>query len=503
MDNIARRRLPRLGAAAFGAAAAVTAAPLAASARPTGGTERTADGAADLLRRMRVPKGPSTADGPVWSPLATGFAGVPSDTLPLGAVGGLGGPVVDVATADELAAALQLEGPVVVLVHGTIHMPFGSMLDVSSSTSVLGVGRGAEIVGGGLRLLEVSDVVIRNLTFRDSFIAADWDGKSEENDNDGIRVDTSDHVWIDHCEFARLGDGQVDVRKDSANVTVSWCVLRDHNKTLGVGWTDNVVTTLTLHHLWFSNTHQRNGSIDNVALCHVYNCLLDGASSYGMASRGGSQLLIEHSVFDSVRNAIGASDPDSRVAQNGNVRDGSWGLWDDTGIDADPADHYRYSLDPVDGVRALLHRHVGPHARKETTPRRIHVAQDGSGDVLSVHAAVGAAARAPHPVEILVHPGTYREVITVWPDLDGLVIRGISGDPADVVLTYDKPAQDWATVTVLSSEVTLAALTLENAFDRSTGDDRDAYPLRSVDDSLVLDDVRLHGGPHEVSDPRA
>src|SRR5699024_12492835 len=82
---------------------------------------------------------------------------------------------------------------------------------------------------------------------------------------------------------------------------------------LGVGWTDNVVTTLTLHHLWFSNTHQRNGSIDNVALCHVYNCLLDGVSSYGMASRGASQLLIEHSVFASVRNAIGASDPDSRV----------------------------------------------------------------------------------------------------------------------------------------------------------------------------------------------
>ena len=503
MENIARRHLPRLGAAALGAAAAVTAAPLAASAHPPRGTERTADGAADLLRRMRVPTGSATADGPVWSPLATGFASVPTDELPLGAVGGLGGPVIDVTTAEELADALQHDGPAVALVHGSIHVPFGSMLDVSSSTSVLGVGRGAEIVGGGLRLLEVSDVVIRNLTFRDSFIAADWDGKSEENDNDGIRVDTSDHVWIDHCEFARLGDGQVDVRKDSTNVTVSWCMLRDHNKTLGVGWTDEVVTTLTLHHLWFSNTHQRNGSIDNVALCHVYNCLLDGVSSYGMASRGASQLLIEHSVFASVRNAIGASDPDSRVAQNGNVDDGSWGFWEDTGIDADPADHYRYTLDPVDEVRPLLHRHAGPHARKEKTPRRIHVAQDGSGDVLSVHAAVGAAARSPHPVEILVHPGTYREVVTVWPELDGLVIRGAGGDPADVVLTYDKPAQDWATLTVLASEVTLGALTLENTFDRSAGDDRDAYPLRSIDDSLVLDDVRLEGGPHEVSDPRA
>ena len=510
VHTIARRHLTRLGVAALGAAATVTAVPQAASARPVGPTdrpvgrtERSDAGAANLLRRMRVPSGPAAADGSVWSPLATGFAGVQTAALPLGTLGGLGGPVVEVTTAEELSAALLREGPVVVLVSGSIEVPFGTMLDVSSSTSVLGQGQGAEIVGGGLRLLEVRDVVLRNLTFRDSFIAADWDGKSEENDNDGIRIDTSDHVWIDHCEFARLGDGQIDVRKDSTHVTVSWSVLRDHNKTLGVGWTDNVVTTLTLHHLWFSNTHQRNGSIDNVALCHVYNCWLDGVSSYGMASRGASQLLVEHSVFDTVRNPIGASDPDSCVAQRGNVRNGSWGSWEDTGIDADPADHYRYALDPVEEVPALLGRHAGPHARRERTPRRIHVAQDGSGDVLSVHAAVGAAARATHPVEIIVHPGTYREAATVRPGLEGLVIRGASGDPADVVLTYDKPAKDWATLTVLASDVTLRALTLENTLDRSGGDDRDAFPLRSADDTLALEDVRLLGGSHEISDPRA
>ena len=89
------------------------------------------------------------------------------------------------------------------------------------------------------------------------------------------------------------------------------------------------------------------------------------------------------------------------------------------------------------------------------------------------------------------------------PGLEGLVIRGASGDPADVVLTYDKPAKDWATLTVLASDVTLRALTLENTLDRSGGDDRDAFPLRSADDTLALEDVRLLGGSHEISDPRA
>lgn len=501
MPSVSRRQFTTaVGVAAVAtasAAAVATSAP--ASADPAGA----ADGS-DLLSRMRVPTGRSTADGPVWSPTPTGFAGVATEQHPAGAVGGAGGAVIVVRDGQQLADAVLQDGPTVVLVQGTLAIePFGTNLKVSSSTSILGVGRGAEIVGGGFHLDRVANVVIRNLTFRDSYVAGDWDGKSDDNDNDGIRIDTSQHVWIDHCEFVRLGDGQVDVRKDSTNVTVSWCLFRDHNKTLGVGWTDNVVTTLTLHHNWFSHTHQRNGSIDNVALCHVYNCLLDGASSYGMASRGASQLLIEHSDFRSVRNPVGASDAASRVAQNGNVRDGSWGSWEDTGIDADPADHYSYALDPVDEVGALLRRHAGPHARRESTPRRLHVAQDGSGDLLSVHAAVGAAVRSPHPVEIIVHPGTYREVVTVWPGADGLVIRGASGDPADVVLTYDKPAQDWATCTVLASDVSLQALTLENAFDRAAGDGRPAHPLRSIDDSLTLVDVLLVGGPHEISDPRS
>ena len=496
MPTISRRQFT----AAFGgisvAALAASATTLPAAAEPGGGE-------LDPLRSMRVPRGLRTADGPIWSATATGFAGLPTPELPHGTVGGYGGSVHVVRDSEQLARAIQIEGPATVLVEGTLVVePFGANLAVSSHTSILGVGRGAEIVGGGFHLDQVADVVIRNLTFRDSYVAGDWDGKNDDNDNDGIRVDTSDHVWIDHCEFARLGDGQIDIRKDSTHVTVSWCHLRDHNKTLGVGWTDNVLTTLTIHHVRFSNTHQRNGSIDNVALCHVYNCWLGGSSSYGMASRGASQVLIEHSVFDAVRNPIGASDPLSRVAQNGNLRDGSWGSWEDTGIDDDPAEHYRYALDPVDEVRTLLRRYAGPQGVGEKAPRRLHVAQDGSGDMLSVHAAVGAAARSPHPVEVIVHPGTYRETVSIWPGARDLVLRGATGDPEDVIITYDKPASDWATLTVLAPGVTLADLTLENLYEDADGADRPAHALRSADDTILLENVQFRGGGHEISDPR-
>src|SRR5699024_3018103 len=197
-----------------------------------------------------------------------------------GAVGGAAGLVHEVPSAAEPAAALSATGARIVLVYGSIALPVGSMPDIPSATSVLGVGRGAEIVGGGFRLLQVANVVIRNLTFRDSYVPADWDGKSEDNDNDGIRVDTSHHVWIDHCEFARLGDGLVDVRMNATAVTISWCLFRDHNKPIGVGWTDDVLTEITLHHNWSSNTYQRNASIDNVAAGHVYSCLFQGQAQY-------------------------------------------------------------------------------------------------------------------------------------------------------------------------------------------------------------------------------
>ena len=497
MHSIPRRHL-LLGAAAGGTALAAGSVVPAVAAPPSAPSAVDAQ-AEELLRRMRVPAGPSTADGPVWSPLATGFAGVPSEALPHGAVGGLGGDHVVGTTSDALAEAISRPEPTVVLVDGSITVePFGTTLPVSSHTTIAGVGRDAEIVGGGFQLEHVSDVVFRNLTLRDSYVPGDWDGK--DNDHDGIRVDTSDHVWIDHCEFVRLGDGQVDIRKDSTAVTVSWSVFRDHNKTLGVGWTDNAVTTLTVHHTRFSNTHQRNGSIDQVAAGHMYDNWHAGHSSYGMSARGAGQVLVENSVFQHVRNPLIQSDPPSGIHQIGCVFEGTWGRHDETGPTIDPADFYSHTADPTDQVISLLTRHGGPHGRRESAPRRLRVAQDGSGDVASVHAAIGAAWRRPHPVEIIVAPGTYREATTVWPGLEGLVIRGESGDPADVVLTYDKPAADWASLTVLCSEVTLRALTVENTYPAEPGSG-DAAAIRQIDDTLVLEDVEVRGDL-VLDDPR-
>ncbi|MGP9539242.1 pectinesterase family protein [Brachybacterium sp. AOP43-C2-M15] len=426
---------------------------------------------------------------------------------PEGAIGGLGGDVVVVKDAQALAEAVLRDGPTIVLVEGAVSIePFGATFAISSDTSILGVSRGAEIVGGGFHLDGVANVVIRNLTFRDSYVPGDWDGKSDDNDNDGIRVDTSHHVWIDHCEFTRLGDGTVDVRKDSTNITISWCVFRDHNKTVGVGWTENVLTTITLHHNWSSNTYQRNASIDNVAAGHVYSCVFQGQAHYGTMSRGASQLVVESCLYENGEDAIVAKDPLSRVDSRGNRFTSIRGRQDHTGPTFEPSDHYSYAAEPIDDLTGVVTKHAGPHARRERAARRIRVALDGTGDVASIGAAVGAAWRSSDPIEIVVAPGTYREIVRIWPGTPaGLVLRGESGVAEDVRLTYDLSAgtekfyggdfgaTGAATLAVLADDVTLRDLTVVNGYDEAAHGGSQAQALRTVGDRILLDGVRLLG----------
>ncbi|WP_221585337.1 pectinesterase family protein [Microbacterium sp. G2-8] len=483
------------------AAAALAMPTIPAAAAPPGETPGTT--AETLLERMGAPDATS-AGGPVWSPDATGFAGTATADHPDGTTGGAGGATVVVRDAASLAAHAAEERPLTILVKGEIRIGDGDMIEVASDKTIAGAASGGEIVDGGLYLDEVENVIVRNLTFRDSYVSGDWDGKADDNDNDGIRIDTSDHVWIDHNEFARLGDGQLDIRKDSTAVTASWNFFHDHNKTLGVGWTDNVVTTLTLHHNRFSNVHQRNASLDSVAAGHVYNNWMSGVSSYGINARGGAQVLVESSVFEHARKPLIADDG-GHVHQRDNLFQDVWSdAPADTGSTFEASDFYAYTADPVADVVDLLTRHAGTTktSSNEKLGTRVTVAQDGSGDFLSIDAAVGAASRAKHLAEIVVEPGEYREVVSVWPGAEGLTIRGATGDPADVVITYDKPDDDWAntpTLTVHADGVTLSDLTLENSF--SGSGDVPAYALvDSADDTMFADVVVL--GDQLAGDPR-
>src|SRR5438552_11256104 len=105
------------------------------------------------------------------------------------------------------------------------------------------------------------------------------------------------------------------------------------------------------------------------------------------------------------------------------------------------------------------------------------VAQDGSGDHATVQAAIDAA-RGDERVTITVRPGRYREVVRIPADKPPMQLIGATGDPRDVLITFDNASRTTrrdgstfgtsgsATVTVQADDMAIRDLTIENGYRR-------------------------------------
>ncbi|WP_437945545.1 hypothetical protein WME98_32170 [Sorangium sp. So ce296] len=289
-----------------------------------------------------------------------GFASVSGEGQD-GTYGGRDGETVTVTTQADLEKYAGAAEPYVIRVQGKITMsPKGKEISVASDKTIVGVGATAEISQGGFFLGSgVHNVILRNLTIGDTFVEGDWEGKTQ--DFDGVQMDTAHHVWIDHCHLHHIGDGMIDSRKDTSYLTVSWSILSDHNKAFGIGWTENLTAQMTIHHNWFRDLNQRNPSTDNVLRAHLYNNWLQRIDSYGNYARGGTNMVLENSVFDTVNRPHYYDD--GTLVATGNIYRSTSGDKESSGSTVsffDPSDFYEYSLDPADQVEALLTRCAGP-----------------------------------------------------------------------------------------------------------------------------------------------
>ncbi|MEU3527155.1 pectin esterase [Streptomyces sp. NPDC038707] len=360
MTHIPGKRLPHRCAALAAATALVATAGLGLAGEATAATPEAAPPARAA--------GPAAA-GP-YGDRPHGFA-----ALAGGTTGGAAGRIVTVTDQASLARYASAPEPYVIRVAGSIAVePFGSDIVVASDKTIVGVGDTGEIVHGELHLNPgTHNVVIRNLTIRDSYVEGDWDGKT--TDFDAIQMDGADHVWIDHNRFTHMGDGLLDIRKDSQYVTVSWNRFTHHNKALGIGWTSNVRTQITIDHNWFSGTKQRNPSADNCAYAHLYNNYLsdqvadgDPVWTYGNWSRGHTKMVIENSYYDGVQHPYQA-DATAELVQRGSILRNTGGRTDEHGTAFDPHAFYDYRPDPAAAVPALVKRFSGPQQRIGTVLR--------------------------------------------------------------------------------------------------------------------------------------
>ncbi|GGU37783.1 pectinesterase family protein [Streptomyces lavendofoliae] len=470
----------------------------------------------------------AAAGAPSWATAAAdGFASV--DALGQnGTYGGRGGRTVTVKTLADLEKYATAPEPYVIVVAGTIDMaPVGKEIKVASDKTIIGSGTLGHIVGGGFFLGRgVHNVIIRNLTIRDSYQGV-WNDK--EHDFDAIQMDGAHHVWIDHNDLRHTADGLIDVRKDSTNVTVSWNRLSNANKAFGIGWTQNVVTDITIHHNWIRETEQRNPSTDNAAHAHLYNNFMEDApgtsvtSSYGNYARGKTRMLLENSYFQGMNNPA-IRDATAALVQRGNIFSGTKGRNESGGGTAfDPRKFYGYTPDAAGAVPALVKSQAGPRGSLgtatataatagagATAARTLTVAKDGTGQYRTVQAAVNAVPVGnPSRVVISVKPGTYRETVDVPANKPHLTIQGSGTSRKDTVIVYGNAAgmrkpdgsgtygtPGSATVAIRSDDSQLRNLTVSNDFDEAANqalNGHQAVALLTTADRIVLDGLIVTG----------
>ncbi len=174
------------------------------------------------------------------------------------------------------------------------------VIAVPSHTTLIGWGPGAGLVNGGLALINVQDVIIRNLHLSDAYDHFPaWDPKDNghgewNSEYDNITLRQAERVWVDHCtlddgnrpdsaEPLLLGrpmqrhDGLLDITRASNHITVSWNHFRHHDKTSLVGGSDRHFEDegrlkVTYHHNLWEQTKERSPRV-RFGQVHLYNNL--------------------------------------------------------------------------------------------------------------------------------------------------------------------------------------------------------------------------------------
>ena len=161
--------------------------------------------------------------------------------------------------------------------------------------TIEGVGFDAAFWGFGILCRNASDVEFRNFAI---MLCMD----------DCLSLDTyNSNVWVHNMDFfygntggdadQAKGDGTVDIKGKSKNVTVSYNHFIDCGKTsLGGMKSETTDCWMTFHHNWFDHSDSRHPRV-RTAFYHVYNNYFDGVSKYGVGMTSGGSSFVENNYF--------------------------------------------------------------------------------------------------------------------------------------------------------------------------------------------------------------
>jgi pectate lyase len=205
-----------------------------------------------------------------------------------------------------------------------------------SHTTLEGPPGGATLTAGTIELHGVENVIIRNLRFRGLW-EHDDSGEYDEMGWDYLRITSagktgSRHVWVDHCDFGKVYDGQLDVVHGSDLVTISHCIfsggegeqkkglLFGHSSSDSAREQDKGHLNVTIHDCWFRGLTSRAPRL-RTGNVHFLNNLVENTGTATISVTGGAT-LVEGSVYKDCKEPTSFSHADDNVKKNrgGSIR---------------------------------------------------------------------------------------------------------------------------------------------------------------------------------------
>ncbi|RPB14148.1 pectate lyase a [Morchella conica CCBAS932] len=273
-------------------------------------------------------------------------------TLNGGTSGGSGGVTTTVSSLAALKTAVADDVARIVVVTGTI--TGNEAVPVGSNKSILGSG-GATLVGVGLRVLEKKNVIIRNLKIQKCLAPID-----------GIGIQLSTNVWVDHVDLSAdqdhskdYYDGLLDITHAADYITISNVYFHDHWKGSLIGHSDNNgaedIGTLrvTYYQCHFQNVYSRGPSL-RFGTGHVINGWYENMED-AVNTRQGAQMLLENSVWSGITKCVISSDAGYAVLRGCDLGGGTNSAPTGT-LTSVP---YSYTLLPVTSVPSVVGANQG------------------------------------------------------------------------------------------------------------------------------------------------
>lgn len=175
-----------------------------------------------------------------------------------------------------------------------------NQLDIKRTGNITFEGVGPDAVTKfGFNLVEAYDTEIRNLGFKDM----------TTKDEDAVTIkDSSHNIWVHNLDVfygghgsdadQAKGDGGVDLKGTSTNITIADNHYWDFGKVNLCGLGESADYNITYSGNWFDHSDSRHPRIRNGSI-HIYNNYFDGNAKYGVGMTSGGSAFVENNYFRS------------------------------------------------------------------------------------------------------------------------------------------------------------------------------------------------------------